>query len=70
MSKKTSLFSLTGLAQDQLAEVLVENPRAYMAVKGAVAEKHLEILLTDLQNNGAVTSFRKGRGDFEKDFYV
>ena len=70
MSKKVTLLSLTGLAPDQLADVLVENPRAYMAVKGAVAEKHLELLLAGLRERGAVASFRRGEGDFEKDFYV
>ena len=70
MSKKVTLLSLTGLAPDQLADVLVENPRAYMAVKGAVAEKHLELLLAGLRERGTVASFRRGEGDFEKDFYV
>ena len=70
MSKKVTLLSLTGLAPDQLADVLVQNPRAYMAVKGAVAEKHLELFFTGLRDKGTLESFRRGQGDFEKDFYI
>ena len=70
MNKKTTLLDLTGLSSDQLAEVLAGNPRAYMAVKGAVAEKHLELYLNGLRDQGKLDSFRHGQGDFEKDFYV
>lgn len=40
-----TLEKLTGLSDQDLAGVFTKNPRAYMAVKGAVAEKHLENLL-------------------------
>lgn len=41
-----------------------------MALKGAVAEKHLSILLHELVESKAIKSVRSGDGDFEKDFYV
>jgi hypothetical protein len=68
--KSDSLFRLTGLSTDDLADTLASNPRAYMALKGAVAEKHLCIYLENLLKNKKIDSFRCGRGDFEKDFYI
>lgn len=65
-----NLFDLTGLPPDVLADVLASNPRAYMALRGAVAERHLETLLVVLKQNGQIEDFRRGSGDFEKDFYV
>lgn len=70
MSEVDRLYQLTGLDSNDLADVLAENPRAYMAVKGAVAEKHLEKYLEQLVKNHVIRSFRKANGDFEKDFYV
>lgn len=70
LSNSNKLFKLTGLGADDLADALAENPRAYMAVKGAVAEKHLEKYLETKKNIGAIQSYRKARSDFEKDFYV
>jgi len=64
------LFILTGLTTVDLADTLAANPRAYMALKGAVAERHLLLYLKGLQNSGKLTSVRTGSGDFEKDFYV
>jgi len=64
------LWSLTGLTSEVLADVLRKNPRAYMAVKGAVAEKHLELVLERYVEQGLITSFRAASSDFEKDFYV
>ncbi len=64
------LFRLTGLTTKDLADTLAGNPRAYMALKGAVAEKHLCIYLERLLESKKIESFRCGRGDFEKDFYV
>ena len=64
-----ALLVLTGLSDSELADVLAANPRAYMAVKGAVAEKHLENILEGLKSRGQIASFRQGKGDFEKDFY-
>ncbi len=64
------LLRLTGLTPDQLAEVLADNPRAYMAVKGAVAEKHLFMEFEKLKQAGKISSFIRGQSDFEKDFYV
>ena len=43
--KNITLEKLTGLSDQDLADVFAKNPRAYMAVKGAVAEKHLENVL-------------------------
>lgn len=68
--KKTPLNTLTGLTDDSFAEVLSENPRAYMAVRGAVAEKHLEIILENYRQKGSIKSFRPANGDFDKDFYI
>jgi hypothetical protein len=66
----SKLFLLTGLKPLELAEVLDQNPRAYMALKGAVAEKHLEQYLRTMVESGHISSFRSGSGDFEKDFYI
>lgn len=70
MSNSSKLCELTGLEPDDLAKVLAENPRAYMAVKGAVAEKHLEIYLEHAIATGSIRNFRKASGDFDKDFYL
>ncbi|MFH0800042.1 MAG: hypothetical protein V2A66_07685 [Pseudomonadota bacterium] len=64
------LYEMTGLSDKDLADVLQKNPRAYMNLRGAVAEKHLEILLEKYREDGGIKSFRRGRGDFEKDFYI
>lgn len=61
---------LTGLSPDDLADTMMENPRAYMALRGAVAEKHLFNCLVELKTNGKIFDFRTGKGDFEKDFYI
>jgi hypothetical protein len=65
-----TLAKLTGLSEQDLAEVFTKNPRAYMAVKGAVAEKHLEKLLLEYQADGKIKGFTTASGDFDKDFYV
>jgi hypothetical protein len=70
MSDQAGLYRLTGLSSDDLAEVLAKNPRAYMAVKGAVAEKHLENYLIESQRLAKIAGFRRANGDFDKDFYV
>lgn len=41
-----------------------------MSVKGAVAEKHLDKALSALKSDQTISEYRRGRGDFEKDFYV
>ena len=64
------LFLLTGLSSSDLADTLASNPRAYMALKGAVAERHLWMHLQNLSKQGAILEARQGNGDFEKDFYV
>lgn len=69
-SNNISLEKLTGLSGQDLADVFTRNPRAYMAVKGAVAEKHLENLLIRYQHDGKIRSFAGAKGDFDKDFYV
>ena len=68
--KNVDLKKLTGLSSQELANVLVKNPRAYMAVKGAVAEKHLKKLLVDYKENRKIKGFENAKGDFDKDFYV
>ena len=65
-----TLDKLTGLSEQDLADVFAQNPRAYMAVKGAVAEKHLELLLRSYKENGEIKDFKAASGDFDKDFYV
>lgn len=65
-----SLLELTGLSDEIFADVLANNSRAYMAVKGAVAEKHLEIILERERTNGNIKAFKPSSGDFDKDFYV
>lgn len=65
-----TIYDLTGLSEVELAEVLAKNPRSYMAVKGAVAEKHLEKILTECRQKSLIKAFRPGEGDFAKDFYV
>jgi hypothetical protein len=60
----------TGLTGSDLSEVFQNNPRAYMAVRGAVAEKHLEILLTEMVRRGEISGFQSASGDMDKDFYL
>lgn len=69
-NENLTIAKLTGLSDKDLAEVLSQNPRAYMAVKGAVAEKHLENELKKLEEAKKIQGFRKASGDFDKDFYV
>jgi len=64
------LYQATGLTPQELAEVLQNNPRAYMAVRGAVAEKHLDKVLDGLCQAGGINSYRRSAGDSEKDFYL
>ena len=65
-----TIHDLTGLDEAELAAAIAENPRAYMALKGAVAEKHLEKYLYWLQSQGMIKSFSRATSDFEKDFRV
>ena len=69
-SNNITLDKLTGLSDQELADVFAKNPRAYMAVKGAVAEKHLEKVLIGYRDQGLINSFKSDSGDFDKDFYV
>ncbi len=64
------LFRLCGLDPDELAEALENNPRAYMAVKGAVAEVHLHKYLIEQGNLGHIVGLKSAQGDFDKDFYI
>ncbi|USD24572.1 hypothetical protein [Flagellimonas marinaquae] len=70
MTEIDRLKNLCGLSPNDLAEVLENNPRAYMAVKGAVAERHLKDYFKSLQEKKVITSFKEAENDFEKDFYV
>ncbi|MBE9070749.1 hypothetical protein IQ260_29350 [Leptolyngbya cf. ectocarpi LEGE 11479] len=65
-----NLYEATGLTSQELAEVFQYNPRAYMAVRGAVAEKHLEKVLENLMQRGDIDDYRSALGDMEKDFYL
>lgn len=67
---KFSLYQATGLTPQELSEVFQQNPRAYMAVRGAVAEKHLKKVLTGLLENDQINGFRNASGDMDKDFYI
>lgn len=67
---KITLYDLTGLSDHEVAEALAENPRAYMAVRGAVAEKHLEKYLNQLLSAGQISEFRTASSDFDKDFVI
>ncbi len=70
MSEIDRLKKLCGLDPNDLAEVLENNPRAYMAVKGAVAEQHLKNYFINLKNQSLILNFRMAENDFEKDFYI
>ena len=70
MSDLRRLKRLCGLEPDDLADILENNPRAYMAVKGAVAEKHLNSYFKGLKTSGQILDYRSAASDFEKDFYV
>jgi len=65
-----NLCDATGLTPQELAEVFQCNPRAYMAVRGAVAEKHLEKVLENLMREGDIDDYRSALGDMDKDFYL
>ena len=52
------LFKLCGLSPDELADALENNPRAYMAVKGAVAEVHLNKYFVELGNSGKIAGLK------------
>lgn len=64
------IYEATGLSSEELYEVFSKNPRAYMAVRGAVAEKHLEKQLDNLYRRGCIQDYRSASGDMEKDFYI
>ncbi len=70
MERETKLYQLTGLRPEEIGEVFDQNPRAYMAVKGAVAEKHLENHLNRCLARGEIREFNKASADSDKDFYV
>lgn len=70
IDKITRLTRLTGLSSDELADALEKNPRAYMAVKGAVAEKHLSRILNKYVESGELKKVQEAGGDFDKDFYI
>jgi len=70
MMEMDKLFKLSGLTPDELADVLENNPRAYMAVKGAVAEEHLRKYLFELGNQGLIKGVKTAQSDLDKDFYI
>jgi hypothetical protein len=66
----SDLDPATGLTPEELSEVFQSNPRAYMAVRGAVAEKHLDKIMRELVQEGSIENYRCAAGDFDKDFYL
>lgn len=60
----------TGLTAAELSNVFENNSRAYMAVRGAVAEKHLEKVLVELVERGDINAIQPASGDLDKDFYL
>jgi hypothetical protein len=63
-----SLFQATGLSPEELSSVLQKNPRAYMAVRGAVSEKHLENVIKELRTRNIISWYKGASGDMDKDF--
>jgi hypothetical protein len=70
MTDISRLEKLCGLSADGLAGVLESNPRAYMAVKGAVAEEHLKKYFAELGSTGMIAGIKTAQSDFDKDFYI
>jgi hypothetical protein len=70
MKELERLKLLCGLSPNELADVLENNPRAYMAVKGAVAEKHLQLIFDSFLEQRKIHSYKVAESDFDKDFYV
>jgi len=64
------LYQATGLTPQELSEVFQNNPRAYMAVRGAVSEKHLAKVVDALRQEGVIDGYRTASGDMDKDFYL
>lgn len=61
------LFNLTGLKPDAVAEALAQNPRAYMAVRGAAAEVHL---CAQLERCKEIHDLQAAGADGDKDFTI
>lgn len=64
-----NLESYFGLSVEQLFQVILDNPRCLMNVKGAVAEAHLRLLLDGLKEEGVISGFTIG-GEGKPDFAV
>lgn len=64
------LFQATGLTPQELSEVFQDNPRAYMAVRGAVSEKHLAKVVERLLAEDSIDGYKTASGDMDKDFYL
>lgn len=65
-----NLNDLTGLEEAEIADVLLKNPRAYMAFKGAIAERHLSKKLAYYKYIGLISEIRTSQNDSDKDFYI
>lgn len=65
-----NLFDATGLEPEELSDVFQANPRAYMAVRGAVSELHLAKVVEALKAQAVIDSYRTASGDMDKDFYL
>lgn len=65
-----NLNDLTGLEEEEIADVLLKNPRAYMAFKGAIAERHLSKKLEHYKDIGLISEIRTSQNDSDKDFYI
>lgn len=66
-SDEHQLLSQFGLPIDQLLDLIVENPRLHTAVRGGVAERHLQGIL---ERTPGVTAVKKLNLDGQPDFSI
>jgi hypothetical protein len=66
-SAEHKLLSQLGLPIDQLLDLIAENPRLHTAVRGGVAERHLQVVL---EKTPGVTGVQKINLDGQPDFSI
>lgn len=66
-SAEHKLLAQFGLPVDQILDLIAENPRLHTAVRGGVAERHLQLVLKDMRG---VTDVQKINRDGEPDFAI
>jgi hypothetical protein len=64
-STEHKLLAQFGLPIDQVLDLIAENPRLHTAVRGGVAERHLQVILEDM---AGVTGVQKINLDGQPDF--